>query len=300
MRRFRKCLTLFLILLLSISILIGCGSKQDISNEGTVGLNSTMDSAMSEREEVPAHDVEASEEAKDDNSLEPDKVITTIEIYFETTQFEKSNKNLIQLLEEHDAYIEDSNISHNPHHGSQGYRDAFYSIRVPKNNIQAFKANLDQVGSITNENTSKSDVTKQYRDTESRLKVIEVKEERILSLLSKAEKIEDIIKLEEQLSNTIYEKEELKASLMDMDDRVDYSTVLINIWEVKKVSSLDTADTKFGARFLDAVGDSIFFFKRTLENLILLSVYVFPFALVVGIIIFLAVKIIRRIRGTKE
>ncbi len=51
-----------------------------------------------------------------------------------------------------------------------------------------FKSSLNGVGNIISESTNKEDVTRQYKDTESRLKVIETKEERILALLSKAEK----------------------------------------------------------------------------------------------------------------
>ena len=41
--------------------------------------------------------------------------------------------------------------------------------------------------------------------------------------------MEDIITLENQLSQIIYEKENLTANLKDMDDKVDYSTVHLEI-----------------------------------------------------------------------
>lgn len=66
--------------------------------------------------------------------------------------------------------------------------------------------------------------------------------------MEKAEKIEDIIALENQLSETIAEKESLKTSLINIDDKVDFSTINIEIQEVEKLSNAETIETTFGTR----------------------------------------------------
>ena len=167
-------------------------------------------------------------------------------------------------------------------------------IRVPKDKVLAFKSELDGIGNIINESTTKEDVTKQYRDSKSRLKVVEIKEERILALLAKAEKIEDIIKLENQLSETIYEKESLKAELINIDDQVDFSTLEINIQEVEKLTNQDTVKTSFGTRVANAFNNSLFSFKKTLEGLIISIIYILPFAVIIAIIIYFVVKLLRK------
>ena len=40
--------------------------------------------------------------------------------------------------------------------------------------------------------------------------------------------MEDIIALENQLSTIIYEKENLTINIKDMDDKIDYSTSILN------------------------------------------------------------------------
>ncbi|HHV39202.1 MAG TPA: DUF4349 domain-containing protein [Tepidimicrobium sp.] len=299
MGRLKGQLILCSSLLLILFLIIGCGTNESIPDEGSVNLNSTKKQSTDDIEAAPA-DVKSSKEEEYDSPLEPEKIITTIDIHFETIQFDKTNKDLNGLIEKHDAYIENSSISYNPHHGNKSYRNAHYTIRVPKDGINSFKSDLNEIGNMISENTSKEDITKRYKDIESRLKVVEVKEERILTLLAKAEKIEDIIKLEEQLANIIYEKEELKISLMDMDDKVDYGTIYIYIQEVEKLTNQEAINTSFKTRFINAISDSVFFFKKALENLILLLVYVFPFVLIIGLIAFLGIKVFKRIRSSKD
>lgn len=144
---------------------------------------------------------------------------------------------------------------------------------------------------MLSENTNKQDVTKQYKDTESRLKVVTVKEERILALLEKAEKIEDIIALENQLNEVIYEKENLKTSLIDIDDKVDFSTLHINIQEVDRLTNSETVETTFGTRIKNAINDSFFGFKSSFENFVIWFIYSLPFIIVFGILIYIAFKI---------
>ena len=282
MKKFQEYLVLTLTLFLIVSLMVGCGSKKsdyrEVANERDSGFGATEEAEFDSSEGSP---------------LEPEKVITTVYIDFETTEFEKINESLDILIKKYQAYVENSNMDYNKYYNNKSYRNGSYIIRVPRDKVLAFKSELNGIGNIISESTTKEDVTKQYRDTESRLKVIEVKEERILALLAKAEKIEDIIKLEDQLSETIYEKENLKASLISIDDKVDFSTLEINIQEVEKLTSQDTVETNFGTRLSNAFKDSLFFFKKTLEKLIIFLIYILPFAAIVGILAHFIAKLLK-------
>ena len=234
--------------------------------------------------------------------LEPKKVITTIQMMFETTEFDKTASNLNTIIEKYKAYVENSNISNNSYYNNKSYRFGSYTIRVPKTSVDQFKSELSGIGNMTSESTSKEDVTSQYTDTESRLKVITVKEERILSLLGKAEKIEDIIALENQLSQIIYEKESLKSSLISLDDRVDYSTFYLSIQETEKLSNAETVETTFATKMKNAINDSMYSFKKTMQSLTISLIYLFPFLIILGVILFVGFKLLnkRRIKKDKE
>lgn len=289
MKSSRKVIFVFLSIFLILSIIVGCGANKVITSEDTAVENSS--SAPQEAAEME----EAGFGSDSSSPLEPEKVITTIDMRFETTDFDKSIEDLENIIGKNEGYVEYSDI----HYNSRNNRNGNYTIRIPKNNIQEFKSDLSTIGNKTSESVNKQDVTKQYTDTESRLKVLEVKEERILTLMEKAEKIEDIIKLEEQLSQVIYEKEQLQANLIDLDDKIDFSTINLYIREVDKFSSSNTPETTFGQKISDAIGDSIYFFRNTLEDLIILLIYVLPFIVILGVIAYAVYRFIIKPRKNK-
>lgn len=302
MKRLKRYLLVFLSLILILSLVVGCSAKKSSDNVASEGRTSSPPMAAP----APAPTADMAEEkgygftSGQVSPLEPEKVITTVYLNFETMEFETSNDNLNKLIEKYKAYIENSNISYSNYYNSKMYRSGDYVIRVPRENIVSFKTELNSIGNKTSENTSKQDVTKHYTDTESRLKVITTKEERILALLQKAEKIEDIIQLENQLSQIIYEKESLKSSLITLDDLVDYSTVHISIREVEKLTNSETIETTFGTKVLNAINDSLFFFKNALQGFIISLIYLLPFVLVTGVILFVVFKILKKVKIKKD
>ena len=289
MRSSKKIILILISIILVVSIMVGCGAQKSEM--------STNDMAATERDfSESSMEEEASVDFGSDSPLEPDKVITTIDLQFESTEFDESNEELNKIIEKHQGYVEYSNISFS----SRNYRNGDYVIRVPKGNVQNFKTALNTVGNKTRESLNKQDVTKQYTDTESRLRALEVKEKRILALMEKATKIEDIIALETQLSEIIYEKEKLQSSLMDLDDKVDFSTINLYIQEVEKITSTATPHTTFGTKIIDAINNSIYFFKNTLQRLIVFLIYLLPFVVMLVIIGFPIYKFMVKYKKNKK
>ena len=294
----KKSLLIIVSILLILSLIAGCSSQKSIQNESSVapdvgspGFGGPVRDQATENK----GDIAPSQPNTVPSPLEPKKVITTIQMAFETTEFDKTTNNLDIIIDKYKAYVENSNISNNSYYNNKNYRFGSYTIRVPKISVDSFKSELSGIGNMISENTSKEDVTSQYSDTESRLKVITVKEERILSLLEKAEKIEDIIALENQLSQTIQEKENLKSSLIQLDDKVDYSTFYLSIQETEKLSNAETVETTFGTKIMNAINDSLYSFKKTMQNLTISLIYGLPFLIILGLILFIAFKVIRKI-----
>lgn len=284
----KRILFLFSVLLV-LSMIVGCSAEK--SN------NTSVDMAISDSDSHESSEKEGSSfKNESSSSLEPEKVTTTIDIRFETTEFDRSNGELDRIIQKHQAYVEYSNISYS----SRNFKNGEFTIRVPKSSINNFKSDLKTIGNKIWESTNKQDVTKQYTDTESRMKVVEVKEERILALMEKADKVEDIIALEDQLSEAIYEKERLKSSLMDLDDKVDFTTINLYIYEVEKLTSSISPETSFGRKVLDAIDESLYFFKNTLEKLVILLIYLLPFIIVLGLIGFLVHKGIVKYKKSKK
>ncbi|MFA7533799.1 MAG: DUF4349 domain-containing protein [Tissierellaceae bacterium] len=287
-----KKIFIFILLILSfVFIFSGCAKNApDIApmtaNPEMEGMPvrasaSSMDKAVEEYGEYTS------------TSVEPEKIITTITVTMQTKEFMDTTDKLNSLISDYKGYIENSNISYNNYINYTGLKSSSYTIRIPKGEMTKFVDELKEIGNIISENTNKEDITKRYRDTESRLRVVETKENRILNLLEKADKMEDIIALENQLSDIIYEKENLTANIMEMDDKVDYSTIYVNIEEVAKLTTGETAKTPFTTRLSNAFRDSLYFFNYNIGNLIISIVYFLPYALIIGIVLYAVWRFLR-------
>lgn len=285
----KRNLIFIIALVLIISTIVGCSSK-------SIKSELAIDAVTSERINKMniSNEAEFGENASDEGYYEPDKIITTVYISMETIEFDETYKKLEALIKKYKGYIENSDISHNNYVYSSGLKFANYTIRIPIENLDNFVKDIKEIGNIISESTSKEDITKKYRDTESRLRVLETKEERILTLLEKAEKMEDIIALENQLSEIIYEKENLTANLMEMDDKVNYGTVHIELREVAKLSSGDNVKTPFLTKTANAFKESIYYFGRNIENFVISLIYILPYIVIIGIVIYIFRKFIKK------
>ncbi|MDO5689074.1 MAG: DUF4349 domain-containing protein [Tissierellia bacterium] len=285
-----------LILLLALGMLAGCASPSRVVNDeyAEVAPQATYDQrtsgAVDGSWEAASTEAAAGEsvEEKGAGSLEPEKVIVNVQLYYETTDFETMIAGVQKSAEAVGGFIQDSNIvfGSGGHYGS--YRNAYYTVRVPRGEIEAFKSGIGSEGSaLISENTSKSDATKSYRDSQRRIEVLETKEARLMELLSKAETMENIIALENSLSETIAEKEDLKANLLNIDDMVDYSTLDIQIQEVAKSTIVEDVQITYFDRLKNAITGSARGFTSGVGNFIIELIYLLPYLLVLAFLFFI-------------
>ncbi|MDO5718245.1 MAG: DUF4349 domain-containing protein [Tissierellia bacterium] len=283
-------------IVLALAFLTGCSSNLDHKNE-------IQENSYEESYSAPASDekyddfmddeVTPMEAQEDIVGLEPEKVIVIVNIEFETTDIDKSIESIENVAKVVKGYIEDSSIEFGRGY-SGGYKSANYSIRVPKENVEEFKRSISsETGTIVSESTSRSDVTKNYRDTKTRLEVLEEKEKRLRELLANAEDVETMIKIEDSLADTVSDKEILKSDLLNIDDKVDYSTINIWIKEVKQVSNVETTRTSYPERLKNAITGSFEGFVIGLGNIIINLIYMLPY-IVLLIILFLLIRFIFR------
>lgn len=275
--------------LLIAALLAGCGAK---SSNG-----STADSTSSDYEEAKqeiAYDgegtapMEANAESTSINfeNLSEKKIIDNANLSIETVEFDKAVDTLKTSLEQCEGYMQSSNINH-PGVGSNNYktyRNADFVVRVPKESFQDFLKSAETMGVITNENSSSEDITKQYYDTETRLKVYEAQEARYLELLNEAKTMEDILTIEKQLTEVRYNIEYLTGYKNQMNDLVDYGTVNISLYEVDEPTKLVDNLKNFGDKIVNAFATSLKSLKYVGTSLILIIVSIIPYAVILSII----------------
>ena len=295
-----------------IALLAGCGSKSMMTTESAVTENSAaMDTAYAGSQYDASMTEDAYEEdamdsgsgVTSENGLESQvengrKLIRTIYLSLQTTEFDSVLSDLSAKTTELGGYIENSSISGNSYY-YQSTRYASYTIRIPSDQLDQFVGIVGELGNVTQKNESVEDVTLQYVDVESRKKTLETEQERLLELLSQAENMEDLLAIESKLSDVRYELENYGSQLRMLDNQIDYSTVNVDVDEVERVS--DTGEKSFFGEIKDRFGNSLYTVGRDIRGFIIVVLGSLPILIVWAVIIVIVVLAVKKIRkGRKQ
>ena len=149
------------------------------------------------------------------------------------------------------------------------------SIKISATKADEFIETLKGSGmKLTNYTDSTEDVTLQYVDVESRLKVKEDIKQKYEEYLSAATTMEDTISIEKELSSVISDIESYQSQLNVLKSQVDYTTISVNISCEKSeeaepfpeefMRTLKNLGSEIGGTFID----SFCWFANTLITLI--------------------------------
>lgn len=222
------------------------------------------------------------------------KLIRTVNLNVETTEFDDLLASITQFVDASGGYIEQSDLSGRSISGGSGRRYASVTARVPSNRVDAFLSQMNEKSNVTYRSENVQDVTLQYTDIESRKKSLTIEQERLWELLEKADSLDAVIALEERLSEIRYELERFESQLRTYDNQVDYSTVYISIDEVAvftptEPDSVMTRIQKGFTRNLKSVGngfvDFFVWFVSSLPTLLVWAVLIAVIALIVRAVI---------------
>lgn len=188
------------------------------------------------------------------------KLIRDVNMSVEARDFDGVLSQITDKVRELGGYVESSDVSGisvNSYGGSQ-QRYADIRDRIPADRLDRFVETVESAGNVTSKQEQVTDVTLQYSDVQSRKKSMEIEQERLWALLEKAESLDAVVALEARLSEIRYELESYTSQLRLYDNQVDYSTVSINMREVKDLTP--TAPDSIGTRIQKG-------FNRSLNNL---------------------------------
>lgn len=299
--------------MLLAAVLTGCGASSKASNDSAMSVAETM-AGVSIAEEAAAEAgggmlgampeiqpgaVAKEEEAPASTPEKPAaasrKLIRTVYLTMETTEFDALMKDLTQAIEDLGGYVESSSISGSSIlASSESRRYASLAVRIPSDRLDGFLEDIGSRGNITNRSESTEDVTLQYTDIEGRKKTLQIEQDRLLELLAQADSMDAVIALESRLSEIRYQLESMESQLRTYDNQVDYSTVHIDLSEVKVFTptSPDTIGTRIQKGFsknLKSVSDGLVDFfvmvVTSLPSLTVLAVVILIIALILRAVI---------------
>ncbi|MCI8422401.1 MAG: DUF4349 domain-containing protein [Lawsonibacter sp.] len=218
------------------------------------------------------------------------KLIRRAELYIQTEQFDQATAALNQLVVDCGGYFENASVYGGSARDVSACRSGEYVVRVPAENYQKFKSAAGDLGYVTNSSESSEDVGQEYHDTESQLKTLRTKQERLLGLLEKAATMEDIISLENALSDTEYQIEMLSSTLNRYDALIGFSTFHIYLSETTKVTQEVGGTSPLGQRMSAGFTASLEGLVQGFQNLLVwVSYHFFGILICLGILVAAAV-----------
>ena len=307
----KKKLSLILAVLLIALCLSGCGSaaKGEASDSAVSGSDGYYDNGYYGSDEFEGEmDYSNADTATGEagsallTGVQVDmseKIIYTSHAEIETIDFEGSVEKVYGLLDQYNAFIENSYITGNSYstefYGYQSYRIAEFTIRVPREHYSALTSSLNTLGNVLSINSTVDNITSQYIDTESRLETYRIEEERLLAMLEKATTVDEMIAIEARLSEVRYNIESLTSQLKNWDNKVNYSTVTIYINEVKELTVQVPIQRTYWQEIGDGLSETMRDIGRFFKNLFKFIIVNFPVIIILAVIVAVVIIIFRKV-----
>lgn len=297
MRKNCKFISVFISLLMIFILFSGCGSKN-----GNTTSNISKNGTNSEQTQGITSETKQKEDSKN-VAVKPlqnqvihsnRKIIKASDINLNTKNFDNTISSINNEVSKLNGYIESSNVDGSKDFDSNTHT-AKFSIKIPKDNFDTFIESIGDYGQIINKSISGKDVTDEYFDTEAHLKSLQVQESRMLELLKTSSDLKTILDIEKELANVRYQIETLTGTLKKYDNLVDYSTVTINVQEVKNYTK--TKASLWG-NITKTFASSINILVKILKGILIGTTALLPF-IPPFIVVILLYKIIKKKKAKK-
>lgn len=306
MKNAKKIWRLMLSGLLYVVILTGCGSsanstssyytqKADVATEEAYyesydGLSNGSYAAESTMEFTDKDSIQQAE------ILSERKLIKNVNMDVETKEFDAFMGSLEAQVQGVGGYIENMNTYNGSVYSTyRDTRNASMTLRIPQNKLTEFLSTVSEICNVIRRSDSVDDVTLSYVDMASRRDALKVEQARLLELLEKAESLDDILIIEDRMTTVRYQLESMESQLRTLDNKVNYSTVYLDVREVKELTPViveeETVWQRIGNGFMENLSDVgngfLEFFIWFISSL--------PHLVIWAVIIFVAVLVIRKL-----
>ncbi|GGH16419.1 DUF4349 domain-containing protein [Paenibacillus segetis] len=272
MRRWGSFIT---VMVVALSLILGgCGSaNKDMASESKANsgnmasstssdmlLNSTTTSneSLSAVAEAPSSDlggesqvVDTSEAVASDRAgsgFQPSdsaaglnkKLIYKANVVVEVNDYGKAQSEVRNLVTLSGGYILEFSESQ-----SQDERGGTFVLKVPASGFSSFLDQLEKLKSVSQQRSIQGqDVSEEYVDLESRLKVKQAMEDRYLKFINEATKTSQLVEFANELERIQTEIEQIKGRMRYIDKNVSFSTIEIRLYQpeesIIKISKDDT------------------------------------------------------------
>ena len=293
-KNFLRLTALILCALLLAGAFAGCSSGVDYSQAETdssypsSGTGSANEAGSPE--EVPEPEVSYSDSSKasddagsvsgaetaadsdavaDSANVDAQKLIRTVYLNGETRDFDGALSGLNAAVSEYGGYVESSSESgRKPEEYGDSGRSAQVVARIPSEKLDDFLTKAGGLIDIISQSSNVENVTSQYYDYSARKESYEVQLQRLESILTEAATLSDVLALETEIARVRYEIESLETTLRGLDNKISYSTVTIDFYELTEFEQPQSKEQSLGERMSTAFNQSVKSFGEWLKDFV--------------------------------
>lgn len=288
----RKWLSALLALALLLS-LTACGGNDSAKTEADYGY--AAQDAMANGSIIADEQKSTSASSLPENR----KLIRTVRMEAETEDLNTLLGALEEKLSELNGYVEAREVYNGSTYDDRRYRHADMTLRIPADNLDGFVDHVEDQANVVSSNETIDDVTTQYVDTESRVKALQIEQERLLALLEKAETMEDILTIEERLTDVRYDLENVTSQLRVLDNQVTYATVHLYITEVQEYTPVIEEEPTAWERIAEGFMESIEDITEGVKEFFIWLIVNSPYLLIWAVVIAAVLLTLRKLRKKK-
>lgn len=259
--------------------------------------------AMADGEEYTAG---SGSEAKESalRAQDGQKIVYTGNLSIQTLEYDKSAASIRKKIKDAGGFSEAESERDNDYYwysynsGSNNTRYLSITARIPSDKFEEFINSLSGDGKIMSRSVNAENISQVYANKETYKKSLEKEQERLLEMMDKAETIEDMITVESRLSEVERQLNVYKTDLAQMDKDVEFSTIYIELKEVKRYTE-EVNSTTFAEEVKYAFEDAINSFRNFCEGIVLFVVRNFPYLIILAVILALIIRAIGRSRAKR-
>lgn len=206
------------------------------------------------------------------------KIIKNGDMRIQVGDTKKSQSQINEIIKSNRAYIQKEEFQN-----TDIDENLYITIRVPHKNFDALVNSFSNgVGTVLSKNISSNDVTEEYTDVSIKLANKKIYLEKYRDMLKSAATTKDMLEIQEKIRELEDEIDVSEGRLRFIDDRVNYSTLNLNLYK-EKVRSSATSRIGFGSRF----GDSVTEGWNSFVAFVLGIISLWPFFLLIPVFVFL-------------
>ena len=214
----------------------------------------------------------------DVKTINTQMLVYSCDMSIDVMEFDSAVDQFHQLIEKYKGFIESENYSDGgtstqwKYTEDQKWKSLNAVIRVPSADYDNFCKDAEQVGDMRRKNASVQNLTTEYSDLRTTLSIYEAKEQRYLDLLKEI-------------------KDEKEAVAIESD--VAYSYINLTLNEVREYTEtpVEIKTDTFGQRLKNTLSATWDGFLEFLEGLLFFIIRVFPYAIIIGILVFIISKL---------